>query len=101
MSHLKNKNFFELQFKPDLRISESVLLLDTTLREGEQTPNVFFKLEDKIKIAQLLDEFGVHMIEAGCPSVSKGVKVAVKSIAEQGLKAEVLAHVRANEQDIN
>jgi len=101
VSHLKNQNFFELQFKPDLRISESVLLLDTTLREGEQTPNVFFKLEDKIKIAQLLDEFGVHMIEAGCPSVSKGVKAAVKSIAEQGLKAEVLAHVRANEQDIN
>jgi len=86
VSKLEDQNFFDLQFKPDVKISEDVLLLDTTLREGEQTPNVFFKLEDKIKIAQLLDEFGVHMIEAGCPTVSKGVKEAVKAIAEQGLK---------------
>ena len=100
VNKLEDQNFFDLQFKPDVKISEDILLLDTTLREGEQTPNVFFKLEDKIKIAQLLDEFGVHMIEAGCPTVSKGVKEAVKAIAEQGLKAEVLAHVRAKEPDI-
>jgi 2-isopropylmalate synthase len=100
VSKLDNQNFFDLQFKPDVKISGDVSLLDTTLREGEQTPNVFFKLEDKIKIAQLLDEFGVHMIEAGCPTVSKGVKAAVKAIAEQGLKAEVLAHVRAKGPDI-
>ncbi|MFX1520052.1 MAG: homocitrate synthase [Promethearchaeota archaeon] len=101
MSQLENQNFFELQFKPHVRISEDIMLLDTTLREGEQTPNVFFTLEDKLQIAQLLDEFGIHMIEAGCPTVSKGVKEAVKSIAELDLNAEVLAHVRAVESDIN
>jgi 2-isopropylmalate synthase len=101
VNKLENQNFFELQFKPDIKISEDILLLDTTLREGEQTPSVFFKLDDKIKIAQFLDEFGVHMIEAGCPTVSKGVKEAVKAIAEQNLKSEVLAHVRAKEPDIN
>lgn len=46
---------------------ERVLLYDTTLRDGAQAEGVTFSLEDKIRIAQKLDEFGIHYIEAGWP----------------------------------
>jgi len=40
-------------------------LLDTTLREGEQTPGVSFTIEEKKEIARLMDEFGIDIIELG------------------------------------
>lgn len=46
---------------------EKVFLYDTTLRDGAQAEGVSFSLEDKIRIAQKLDEFGIHYIEAGWP----------------------------------
>ena len=55
-------------------------ILDSTLREGEQTPYVTFSVEEKIKIAQLLDEFGVDIIEAGHPIVSDDICQSVKMI---------------------
>ncbi|MFN8386599.1 MAG: Lrp/AsnC ligand binding domain-containing protein [Anaerolineales bacterium] len=67
-------------------------ILDTTLREGEQTPYVNFTIEEKTNIAKLLDDVGVEMIEAGDPSVSKNVAKAIEKIAALGLRAEVVAH---------
>ncbi len=67
-------------------------ILDTTLREGEQTPYVNFTIEEKTNIAKLLDDVGVEMIEAGDPSVSKNVAKAIEKIASLGLRAEVVAH---------
>lgn len=78
-----------------------VLVLDSTLREGEQTPGVSFSLEEKLEIARKLDEIGVHMIEAGHPSVSKDVYEAVKQVAKENLRAEVLAHCRAVLADVD
>ncbi len=69
-----------------------VEILDTTLREGEQTPYVNFTIEEKTNIAKLLDDVGVEMIEAGDPSVSKNVAKAIEKIASLGLRAEVVAH---------
>lgn len=69
-----------------------VEILDTTLREGEQTPYVNFTIEEKTNIAKLLDDVGVEMIEAGDPSVSKNVAKAIEKIAALGLRAEVVAH---------
>ncbi len=43
-------------------------ILDTTLREGEQTPYVNFTVDEKVEIAKMLDRVGVDMIEAGDPS---------------------------------
>ena len=76
-------------------------ILDTTLREGEQTPGVTFCVDEKLTIASLLDEFGVNIIEAGHPKVSDDVFRSVKLIANQGYKAEILAHCRAKKEDIN
>lgn len=45
----------------------NVTLFDTTLRDGAQTEGISFSLEDKLKIARLLDELGIHYIEGGWP----------------------------------
>jgi len=81
-------------------MARRVLILDTTLREGEQTPGVSFTVEEKLRIARLLDEVGVDMIEAGHPIVSPDVYEAVKKIANEGLEAEILAHSRALKSDV-
>ncbi|RLF12497.1 MAG: homocitrate synthase [Thermoprotei archaeon] len=78
-----------------------VLIVDTTLREGEQTPGVNFTVDEKLEIARALDGVGVHMIEAGDPNVSEDVYQAVKLIAKDGLQAEIIAHCRANVRDVD
>ena len=78
-----------------------VQILDTTLREGEQTPNVTFTIDEKIVIANLLDEFKLDIIEAGHPRVSKDICRGVKIIANQGYNAEILAHCRSLREDID
>ncbi|MBN2115660.1 MAG: homocitrate synthase [Anaerolineales bacterium] len=76
-------------------------ILDTTLREGEQTPYVNFTVDEKIEIARLLDEVGVEMIEAGDPSVAPSIAKAVEHIASLGLRAEIVAHSIASRQSID
>jgi len=78
-----------------------VQILDSTLREGEQTPGVTFSVEEKLKIASLLDEFGIDIIEAGHPRVSDDIFRGVKEISNQGFHAEILAHCRAINEDID
>ena len=76
-------------------------ILDTTLREGEQTPYVNFSVDEKIQIAKMLDCVGVEMIEAGDPSVSPNVAKAIEKIASLGLQAEVVAHSIASRSGID
>ena len=59
-----------------------VRIFDTTLRDGEQSPGAAMTLEEKIQIAELLDEMGVDIIEAGFPISSAGDFAAVKEIAK-------------------
>jgi len=73
---------------------------DTTLRDGEQTPNVCFLPEQKLEIAMMLDEIGVGEIEAGFPVVSEKEAEAVKLIARQNLNARVFAFCRAKKEDV-
>jgi 2-isopropylmalate synthase len=77
------------------------LILDSTLREGEQTPGVSFNIEEKVEIARRLDDANVPMIEAGHPAVSKDVAEAVKRISAERLSAEILAHSRAIISDVD
>ena len=78
-----------------------VEILDSTLREGEQTPGVTFSVNEKITISRLLDDFGVDIIEAGHPRVSEDIFRGVKVITSQGYKADILAHCRAMKEDID
>jgi 2-isopropylmalate synthase len=78
-----------------------VTILDSTLREGEQTPGVCFPPHAKLAIARALDEVGVGVVEAGHPMVSEGIEAAVRRIAAQGLKAQVAAHARSVQADVD
>lgn len=76
-------------------------IYDTTLRDGEQTIGVAFDKEEKLQIAEILDELGVDRIEAGMPIVSKEDKEAVELILKAGLKAEIWGFCRAVRGDID
>lgn len=76
-------------------------LLDSTLREGEQTPNVSFTTKQKIEIVKILDEFGVDFIEAGHPAISEQIANDVKKICKLKLKAKIVGHARATREDID
>ncbi|MDR0493007.1 MAG: 2-isopropylmalate synthase [Nitrososphaerota archaeon] len=75
--------------------------LDTTLRDGEQTPGVSLVTENKLRIAQRLDELGVDVIEAGFASVSEGEMAALRLITNQGLRAEISSAGRGLKGDID
>lgn len=82
-------------------VNRMVKILDTTLREGEQTPGVYFDGHIKLAIAELLDAVGVDIIEAGHPMVTSEIHLAVKQIAHHDLKATVGAHSRSLIEDID
>ena len=84
----------------EVNLPEKVRFLDTTLRDGEQTPGVALLPEEKLEIARQLDTLGVDMIEAGFPAASKGELEAVKTIAQEGLNAEIVALARSSRSDI-
>ncbi len=78
-----------------------VMILDTTLRDGEQTPGISFTPEEKLKIAMQLDEIGVDIVEAGTAVVSEGERRAIRDIANAGLSAKVCSFARMLRDDID
>ncbi len=82
-------------------MSELVWVLDSTLREGEQTPGVYFDKHIKLAIASLLDEIGVDIIESGHPMVTPEIHAAVKSIAQKGFNSIIGAHSRSLQSDVD
>ncbi|CAK4013648.1 Homocitrate synthase, mitochondrial [Lecanosticta acicola] len=74
-------------------------IIESTLREGEQFANAFFDTETKIKIAKLLDDFGVDYIELTSPAASEQSRLDCEAICKLGLKAKILTHVRCNMED--
>jgi 2-isopropylmalate synthase len=80
---------------------DRVLIFDTTLRDGEQSPGATMTLEEKLQIAALLDEMGVDIIEAGFPIASEGDFEAVTQIAKLAQRAVICGLARANVKDID
>ncbi len=78
-----------------------IRILDTTLRDGEQSPGVSLTLDDKIEIAKQLALLGVDSIEAGFPASSDGEKKVVKEIVKLKLDSEIIALSRCNRTDID
>src|SRR5208337_184334 len=103
--HTKNWWTSPFNFLPAVRdqfdLPKEVQIHDATLRDGEQTPGIVLRKDDKIRIAEMLDDIGVHRIEAGMPAVSNEDAEAIKVIAKQAKKAKVYAFVRAMEKDID
>jgi len=80
---------------------DRVLIFDTTLRDGEQCPGATMTHEEKLEVAELLDEMGVDVIEAGFPVASEGDFAAVNEIAKRTKNAVVCGLARAAFADID
>jgi 2-isopropylmalate synthase len=80
---------------------DRVLIFDTTLRDGEQCPGASMTLEEKLQVAELLDEMGVDIIEAGFPIASNGDFESVTEIAKRVKRATVCGLARAGQKDID
>ena len=80
---------------------DRVVIFDTTLRDGEQSPGASMNLDEKIKIALLLEEMGVDVIEAGFPIASNGDFEAVREIAKLVKNSSVCGLARAGRMDID
>lgn len=74
-------------------------IIESTLREGEQFVNAFFTTEQKVRIAGMLDEFGVEYLELTSPMASPKSREDCTTIANLGLKAKVLTHTRCHIDD--
>ncbi|MCK0141904.1 2-isopropylmalate synthase [Aliiroseovarius sp. F20344] len=81
--------------------SDHVLIFDTTLRDGEQSPGATMTHDEKLEIAEMLDEMGVDIIEAGFPIASEGDFAAVSEIAERSTNSVICGLSRANFKDID
>jgi 2-isopropylmalate synthase len=80
---------------------DKVLIFDTTLRDGEQSPGATMSHNEKLEIAYLLDEMGVDIIEAGFPIASEGDFEAVKAISDCTKSSVICGLARANFSDID
>ena len=83
------------------RDKNRVVIFDTTLRDGEQAPGASMNLDEKIKIALLLEEMGVDVIEAGFPIASVGDFEAVQEVASRVKNSSVCGLARCSRNDID
>ena len=81
-------------------MSDYIHIFDTTLRDGEQSPGCSMNVDEKLKVARVLDELGVDVIEAGFPAASDGDFASVKSVGDLGLKATICGLSRTRHGDI-
>lgn len=80
---------------------DRVVIFDTTLRDGEQSPGATMTHHEKLEIAELLDDMGVDIIEAGFPIASEGDFRAVSEIAQRSKNSVICGLARANFGDID
>jgi len=80
---------------------DRVIVFDTTMRDGEQSPGASMSLEEKIELAKILEEMRVDVIEAGFPIASNGDFEAVRQIAEMVTESTICGLARASMGDID
>ena len=78
-----------------------VHILDGTLREGEQSPGVYFSKEEKVRIAEALDRIGVDLLDVGMPSISAEEREAISAIARHGLRASIGVSIRLKKVEVD
>ncbi|MEJ2219784.1 MAG: 2-isopropylmalate synthase [Desulfobacterales bacterium] len=82
-------------------MKDHVLIFDTTLRDGEQSPGASMNTAEKLRIATQLEKLGVDILEAGFPAASEGDMEAVSRIAGKLEKTEVAGLARTSKDDID
>jgi 2-isopropylmalate synthase len=80
---------------------DQVIIFDTTLRDGEQSPGASMNTAEKLRLAVQLEKLGVDVIEAGFPAASEGDFEAVSQIANRLKHSQVAGLARANKDDID
>ncbi|MBE6053451.1 MAG: homocitrate synthase [Clostridium sartagoforme] len=83
-----------------IKDKKEIFIVDTTLRDGEQTAGVVFANDEKIAIASMLSELGVDQLEVGIPTMGGDEKEAIKKIVKRNLKSSIMAWNRAVIKDI-
>jgi len=86
--------------EPHVPETDRVIVFDTTLRDGEQSPGATLTADEKLEVADALVALGVDVIEAGFPAASPGDFEAVRAIAARVKGATVAGLARCNEGDI-
>lgn len=79
---------------------KEIKIVDTTLRDGEQTAGVAFANHEKVTIAQTLSDMGIDQLEVGIPTMGGDEKATIKAICKRDLKASIMAWNRAVISDI-
>ena len=79
---------------------DRVIVFDTTMRDGEQSPGASMSLEEKLELSKILEDMGVDVIEAGFPIASNGDFEAVRRVAEIVTESTVCGLARAGIGDI-
>lgn len=82
-------------------MGERVIIFDTTLRDGEQSPGASMNTAEKMRLAVQLEKLGVDVLEAGFPAASEGDFEAVSQIAGKLKRTEVAALARTSKEDID
>src|SRR5205814_1004363 len=82
-------------------MSDKLIIFDTTLRDGEQSPGASMTKDEKLRIARQLERLRVDVIEAGFAASSNGDFEAVKTIASHVKESTVCSLARANDRDIS
>ena len=83
-----------------MKNNDHLIIFDTTLRDGEQSPGASMDIEEKVQIALALNDLNVDVIEAGFPIASNGDFAAVKEISDTIKTSRVCALARALDKDI-
>jgi isopropylmalate/homocitrate/citramalate synthase len=92
---------FHVKGSPRRNWPKKIVWWDETLRDGEQTPGVYYTLDEKVELARIISETGVQVMNVGIPAISPNELKAVKAIANAGLDASVLGAARTIRTDID
>ena len=93
----------EMNYLPEVHqnFPKETLIYDVTLRDGEQAPGVCWNEDERVRIAEELEEMGLKRLEIGMPATSKTIAKAVKRLQNNGTKLDLVALCRANKKDID
>lgn len=91
----------EILKKENMNLADKIYIFDTTLRDGEQTPGVALTIDEKIQIAQKLNNLGVDKIEVGFPASSQGEIESARKIKDLDLQSTLVGLSRSLTQDID
>ena len=91
----------EILKENQMNLSDKIYIFDTTLRDGEQTPGVALTVDEKIQIAQKLNNLGVDKIEVGFPASSKGEIESARKIKALDLDSTLVGLSRSLAADVD